>query len=295
MSVHFQRRNTAADNKRGYRCLFLNRPPDDLFCEMCYYIAREPQQLKCCGTLCCKSCLVTSWSKTHFFGSTEKCKNEPLDYFFDHKSNERIQNLKVKCTNSNQSCDWTGELKNLDDHRSQCPKEEIPCTFSEVGCETRLLRENLDDHMTQNQQQHLHCAMMSISRLRQELASTQKELRITQKELQTLPMILKMSNYSQFKETGDTWYSTPFYSRWSECRLRLRVRPSRAQGIHSRRQPKIPNVIVSHHHQSEEVSVALVLLSSPVPRRSLTVELLNQASDAAHHNILPCHCARSMA
>jgi len=104
-------------------------------------------------------------------------------------------------------------------------------------------------------------------------------------------MILKMSNYAQFKKTGDTWYSTPFYSRWSECRLCLRVRPSQAQGIHSWRQPQNPNVIVSHHHQSEGVGVALELLSSPIPHNfmSLTVELLNQASDAAHMkcNIIP--------
>jgi len=183
LSVYFQRHNTAADIERGYRCEFLNRPPDDLFCERCSYIAREPQQLKCCGTLWCKSCLVIGGLKTHVSGSTEKCKKEDVDYFFDHKSNERIQNLMAKCMNSNQSCDWTGKLKDLDGHRSQCPKEEIPCTFSEVGCETQLLRENLDDHIAQNQQQHLHCAVMSISRLRQELASTQKELASTQKEL----------------------------------------------------------------------------------------------------------------
>jgi len=224
-SVSFQRPKQADDVEGGYTCESVNPPPDDLLCQKCNYVAKEPQQFNCCGKLCCKSCLagVTSY-KSHYFGSTVKCKQEPLEYYFDQRSNDQIQKLKVKCINSNQSCEWTGDLKDLDDHRSQCPKEEIPCIFSEVGCETRLLREDLDNHITQDQQQHLNCAVTSILRLRQELATTQGELQEVQEtlskcvdEVRTLPMIFEVSNYAQFKETGDTWYSTPFYSRRSEC------------------------------------------------------------------------------
>jgi len=203
-----------------------------------------------------------------------KHKNEPLDHSFDHESNERIQKLKVKCTNLDQSCDWTGELKDLDDHRSQCPKEEIQCTLSEVGCETRLLRENLDDHLVQNQQQHLNCAVTSISRLRQELATTRGELREVQetfsRSIKTLPRIFKMSNYAQIKKNGETWYSTPFYSRWNyDCKVRLCVRPLQA---------------------SEHVGVALEVLTSlqlSIPAISLTVEVLNQERDDTHYSFTP--------
>ena len=63
------------------------------------------------------------------------CKSLDL-HFLNQRSNERIQKLMVECTNQDlhAGCDWTGELKDLDDHRSQCPKQEIPCTFR---CKTR--------------------------------------------------------------------------------------------------------------------------------------------------------------
>ena len=259
----FQRpkKDKEADNAGGYTCEFVDQPPDDLLCKKCNHVAKKPQQLKSCGEFYCKSCLP-SWR---------------LDHFFDHKSNGQIQKLKVKCTNLDQGCDWTGELKDLDDHRSQCPKEEIPCTLSEVGCETRLLRENLDDHFVQNQQQHFHCAVTSISRLRQELATTQGELKELQetfsRSIQTLPKIFKMSNYAQIKETRETWYSTPFYSRKSnDCKVRLCVRPLQA---------------------SEHVGVALEVLTSlqlSIPAISLTVEVLNQErdDDDAHYSFTLC-------
>lgn len=265
--------------------MFVDQPPDDLLCKKCNHVAKNPQQLKCCGEFYCKSCLA-SWNVLHKASCSVKHKNEPLDYFFDHKSNEQIQKLMVKCTSLDEGCNWTGELKDLDDHHSQCPKEEIPCTFSEVGCETRPLRENLENHITQDQQQHLNCAMTSITRLRQELASTQKELATTQGELrevqetlskcmdevQSLPMTFKMSNYAKFKETGDTWYSTPFYSRRSDCRLRLCIRPQ--QTGHRWNRP-------------EKVTVALEVFAISEPYISLKVEILNQVSDATHLSFTP--------
>ena len=206
-----------------------------------------------------------------------KYETEHLEHFFDNKSNERIQKLMVRCTNSDQDCDWIGELKDLDDHRSRCPKEEIPCTFSEVGCEIRPLRENLDDHITQDQQLHLHCAMTSVLQLRQELATAQENLKETltecMDEVRILPMILKMSDYASFHKTRNTWYSTPFYSRRIECRLRLCIR-----------------LQTEGYCFPEKANVAVELLYSqtrPIPciPNSLTVELLNQARDAAHHKI----------
>ena len=165
-------------------------------------------------------------------------------------------------------------LKDLDNHCSKCLKEEIPCTFSEIGCKTRPMRKDLDNHIAQNQQQHLDCAMASILRLRQELATTRGELQEVQStlstcmdEAQTLPMVFKMSNFAQIKEAGDTWYSAPFYSRRSECRLRLCVRPLPT--------PSNPG----------EVDVTLEVLTRQFHATydiSLTVQILNQAKDGGH-------------
>ena len=230
--------------------------------------------MTCCGAFYCKSCLAritSSCELSHITSCRQKNKN---NHFSDNKSNERIQTLMVKCTNSDEGCDWTGELKDLDDHRSQCPKETIPCTLSEVGCETRLLRENLDEHIAQDQQQHLNCAVASILSLRQELATCMDEVR-------TLPVIIKMTDFAEFRNTGDVWYSTAFYSRRSECRLRLCVW---IQSEHPSR---------FYCSLDNKVSVALELLcsrTSPWQRQepiSLTVELLNQRGDASHSKLTP--------
>ena len=282
LSVHLQRRKNAPDVVGGYTYI-VNQPPDDLLCQMCNYPAKEPQQLKCCGTLYCKSCLARITSSAASWPSygprcCVKCKSKSLDHFFDRKSNEQIQKLMVECTNQGEGCDWTGELKDLDDHCSQCPKEVIPCTLSEVGCETRLLRENLDDHIAQDQQQHLDCAVTSVLKLKQELAKARGELQEVQETLskcmddvQTLPMTFRMSNYAQFKAKRETWYSTPFYSRRSECRLRLYIQPLQT----------------GRNHQ-EEVTVALeVMARSTLPYVSLKVEVLNQARDELHLSLTP--------
>ena len=98
-----------------------------------------------------------------------------------------------------------------------------------------------------------------------------------------------MSNYAQFKKTGNTWYSTPFYSRRSECRFRLCIQP--IQNPTSGRSLQNQQVHSGRLVQTfDQVDVAVELLSNPMQPMSivypLTVELLNQASDARHCNIL---------
>jgi TNF receptor-associated factor 4 len=51
----------------GYSLSFIESPPDEFVCLICHLVARDPQQLLCCGKLCCSSCLQES--KKH----TNKC------------------------------------------------------------------------------------------------------------------------------------------------------------------------------------------------------------------------------
>ena len=56
----------------------------------------------------------------------------------------KVQALHVRCKNF---CDWTGELKFLDDHKEVCPLEFIEC--SNDGCRTPVRRNNLGKHVSQ--------------------------------------------------------------------------------------------------------------------------------------------------
>ena len=43
-----------------YNFIEFESPPDEFVCLICHLVARDPQQLLCCGKLCCNSCLKES-------------------------------------------------------------------------------------------------------------------------------------------------------------------------------------------------------------------------------------------
>ena len=47
----------SVEGKTGYNLQFVKPPPDNLYCLICQFVARDPQQMKCCGKLLCNTCL----------------------------------------------------------------------------------------------------------------------------------------------------------------------------------------------------------------------------------------------
>ena len=47
----------SSEELNGYDHEFVDLPPDDLFCLICLCVARDPQQINCCGKVLCKVCL----------------------------------------------------------------------------------------------------------------------------------------------------------------------------------------------------------------------------------------------
>ena len=45
------------EDSKGYDHQFVEPPLDDLLCLICLCVARDPQQINCCGKLLCKGCL----------------------------------------------------------------------------------------------------------------------------------------------------------------------------------------------------------------------------------------------
>jgi hypothetical protein len=44
-------------NLKGYDHQFVDPPSNDLLCLICLCVARDPQQINCCGKVFCKECL----------------------------------------------------------------------------------------------------------------------------------------------------------------------------------------------------------------------------------------------
>ena len=53
---------------KGYEHQFVDQSPDDLLCLICLSVARNPQQISCCGKVFCKGCLLEH--KKHSGGRT---------------------------------------------------------------------------------------------------------------------------------------------------------------------------------------------------------------------------------
>ena len=49
--------SNTVQNSKGYEHQFVDPPPDDLVCLICFSVARDPQQVNCCGKVLCRTCL----------------------------------------------------------------------------------------------------------------------------------------------------------------------------------------------------------------------------------------------
>lgn len=119
----------------GYDLRFAEPPPEDLVCQVCRLVAKEPQQISCCGKVFCETCIPAS-------EVCPKC-NKPAKTFPDLRSNKQIKLLKVSCPNEDGGCTWTGSLQDIEEHMRDCPYSEVSCP---KGCEETLYRCDLQDH-----------------------------------------------------------------------------------------------------------------------------------------------------
>ena len=131
---------------RGYDHDFVEKPPNDLLCLICLCVARNPQQINCCGKLLCKGCLkqhkkcsfYCPQCRTYMYMNSfsdkksklkKKCMIIYMYYYCDiHITGERdILSLKAQCDNTKSGCGWVGELCSLDKHLASCDYTLLPC------------------------------------------------------------------------------------------------------------------------------------------------------------------------
>ena len=77
--------NIVADAK-GYDCQFKCEVPDALVCAICAFVVKDPQQVTCCGSLCCKRCLEEYKQCSTHCPSKECSNKDTITSFPDKKS-----------------------------------------------------------------------------------------------------------------------------------------------------------------------------------------------------------------
>ena len=120
----------------GFDCEFVKPPPSEYIqsdCPVCLQINREPHQVTCCGMKFCKACIE------HIKAIKKPCPtcNGQFSIFADKGLKQSLYSLKVRCSHQKDGCEWTGELRQLDEHLNTDPqpdKQLDGCKFVEIAC-----------------------------------------------------------------------------------------------------------------------------------------------------------------
>ena len=212
----------------GYKYEFIDKIPEDLLCQRCKHVAREPNFTTCC--LFCKECISLYHHNNQLCPT---CEETGFNVGLKKQDQKKILALKMCCPMKSRGCEWMGQLEQLENHRRvcsylpvQCPnrcgvmyerenfedhmkiciKEELECCFSHAGCQGRFLREDKERHMEENTKKHLSLiatAMLKISKemekfkevfqnkLEQQKIKFQEDLQGKEEELQKIREELK--------------------------------------------------------------------------------------------------------
>ena len=116
------------------------KPGDDLECIICHQLAYEPRQTSCCGHTVCRGC-ADKWRGKN--NSCPQCRKSPLNLTDDPRTMRYISGLTAYCPNYEKGCEWTGSLKDVDNHLSEiCQFAVITC----YQCRESVQRKYLNEH-----------------------------------------------------------------------------------------------------------------------------------------------------
>ena len=118
--------------------------------------------------------------------------------------------------------------EDMEAHRKECPLEMIQCEYYSVGCEVRIARKDQEQHENEKMKEHLMMTKENAFQAKHQLSLMKNYLLLLSKGIVTstdnfveslisdhltpphIPVIIRMSSYSQLKETGKTWISSSF-------------------------------------------------------------------------------------
>lgn len=120
------------EDAQGYSCTFVERPPEliETDCPFCLLVLREPHQVTCCGKSFCRACINKVKSGSDVV-SCPCCNHTKIVDFPDVRLQQTLYGLRVYCTNREQGCEWSGELRELDNHLNRPAKFNDSSTDSQ--------------------------------------------------------------------------------------------------------------------------------------------------------------------
>ncbi|XP_047143291.1 TNF receptor-associated factor 5 isoform X2 [Hydra vulgaris] len=173
--------NLDEENFGGYDAYFINELLDDHECPVCQMALREPIQTQC-GHRLCLSCAeeMRKRNKGVLICPLDNSVLNPSKIFPDKAIERAVMQLKVKCSNVINGCEWTGELKILNKHLGSCEYQTLKCLNK--PCSSSLLRKKLNEHM----EKHCIYRLVTCHHCKQKIIFS--EMQIHEENCECLPL-----------------------------------------------------------------------------------------------------------
>ena len=115
----------------GYDYEFVDKISGRLNCSICTKVLRDPHIAICCDQHFCESCLI-KWSTKKCKHSCPHCRaeGEAFNHVIHKDLRSEVNELKIRCNNHGEGCQWTGELGGLKKHL----ESDKGCDFVMVEC-----------------------------------------------------------------------------------------------------------------------------------------------------------------
>ena len=106
---------------------FVEKPDQDLYCPVTLEILLEPHQTDCCGQH------ISEKAANRIIKDGKPCPMCKDDHFTTHRDKyfkrNTVKTLRVYCFHKKSGCKWTGELGDLNNHSTSCPKRPWKCQY----------------------------------------------------------------------------------------------------------------------------------------------------------------------
>ena len=129
----------------GFDSLFIETLSERFVCPICHLVLKDPKLTEC-GHHFCTGCLTKCTGGQAFSRSCPVCRTK-LDsskVFPNNALKREILDLKITCGRQEEGCEWTGELRNEEDHEEECQYVNEYCTNE---CGEWVMRKDMEDHV----------------------------------------------------------------------------------------------------------------------------------------------------
>ena len=96
---------------------YVSKVSERLYCNICTKVLRDPHLAVCCSQHFCESCL-NKWFTRQGKESCPHCRaeGEEFNHVFNNCLRSEVNQLKIRCSNHGEGCQWVGELGELKQH-----------------------------------------------------------------------------------------------------------------------------------------------------------------------------------